>query len=74
MVTRGEEDGEQRQLQGLQRDGMASPERGGGPGRVAQGWEGPVLRRRPEGVAGELGLGGGGPGPARAAAAFYCVV
>ena len=41
MVTEDEEDGEQRQLQGLQRGGTASLERGGGlegspwPGR---GW------------------------------------
>ena len=41
MVAGDEEDGEQRQLQGFQEDGTASPERGGGlegspwPGR---GW------------------------------------
>ena len=40
MVAGDEEDGEQRQLQGLQVDGMASPERGGGPGSVALAWDG----------------------------------
>ena len=66
MVVAGdEEDGEQRQLQGLQRGGTASPERGGGPGRVALAWEGLELPRRPEGIAGELELGDGGPRPAR---------
>ena len=66
MVVAGdEEDGEQRQLQGLQRGGTASPERGGGPGRVALASEGLELPRRPEGIAGELQLRDGGPRPAR---------
>ena len=65
MVAGDEEDGEQRQLQGLQWDGMASPERGGGPGRIALAWEGLELPRRPEGIAGELELEDGGPRPAR---------
>ena len=64
-VAGDEEDGEQRQLQGLQGDGMASPERGGGPGRTALAWEGLELLRRPEGIAGELELEDGGPRPAR---------
>ena len=65
MVAGHEEDGEQRQLQGLQGDGMASPERGGGPGRTALAWEGLELPRRLEGIAGELELEDGGPRPAR---------
>ena len=65
MVAGDEEDGEQRQLQGLQRGGTASPERGGGPGRIALAWEGLELPRRPEGIAGELELEDGGPRPAR---------
>ena len=64
MVAGDEEDGEQRQLQGLQRGGTASPESGGGPGRVALAWEGLELPRRPEGIAGELELEDGGPRPA----------
>ena len=60
-----EEDGEQWSLQRLQAGEMASPERGGGPGGVAQAWEGLELPRRPEGIAGELELGDGGPRPAR---------
>ena len=60
-----EEDGEQRSLQRLQVGEMASPERGGGLGGVAQAWEGLELPRRPEGIAGELELGDGGPRPAR---------
>ena len=67
MVAGDEEDGEERQLQGLQRGGMASPERGGGPGRIALAWEGLELPRRPEGIAGELELEDGGPRPARRA-------
>ena len=65
MVAGDEDDGEQRQLQGLQRGGTASPERGGGPGRVALAWEVLELPQRPEGIAGELELGDGGPRPAR---------
>ena len=65
MVAGDEEDGEQRQLQGLQGNGMASPERGGGPRRVALAWEGLELPRRPEGIASELELEDGGPRPAR---------
>ena len=60
-----EEDSEQRSLQRLQAGEMASPERGGGLGGVAQAWEGLELPRRPEGIAGELELGDGGPRPAR---------
>ena len=60
-----EEDGEQRSLQRLQVGEMASPERGGGLGGVAQAWEGLELPQRPEGIAGELELGDGGPRPAR---------
>ena len=60
-----EEDGEQRPLQGLQAGKTASLERGGGPGGVAQAWEGLELPRRPEGIAGELELGDGGPWPSR---------
>ena len=60
-----EEEGEQRSLQRLQAGEMASPERGGGLGGVAQAWEGLELPRRPEGIAGELELGDGGPRPAR---------
>ena len=60
-----EEDGEQRPLQRLQAGEMASPERGGGLGGVAQAWEGLELPRRPEGIAGVLELGDGGPRPAR---------
>ena len=60
-----EEDGEQRSLQRLQAGEMASPERGGGLGGVAQAWEGLELPRRQEGIAGELELGDGGPRPAR---------
>ena len=59
MVAEDEEDDEQRQLQGLQRDGMASPERGGGLGRIALAWEGLELPWRPEGIAGKLELGDG---------------
>ena len=70
MVAGDEEDGEQRQLQGLQRDGTASPERGGGLGRVALAWEGLELPRRPEGITGELELGDGGPRPARPGYSF----
>ena len=44
-----EEDGEQRSLQRLQAGEMASPERGGGLGGVAQAWEGLELPQRPEG-------------------------
>ena len=65
MVAGDEEDDEQRKLQGIQVDGTASPERGGGPRRIAQAWEGLELPRRPEGIAGELELGDGGPRPAR---------
>ena len=65
MVAGDEEDGEQRQLQGLQVVGTASPTRGGGSGRVALASEGLELPRRPEGIAGELELGDGGPRPAR---------
>ena len=54
MVAGDEDDGEQRQLQGLQVDGTASPKSGGGSGRVAQAWGGLELPRRPEGIAGEL--------------------
>ena len=62
-----EEDGEQRSLQRLQVGEMASPERGGGLGGVAQAWEGLELPRRPEGIAGELELGDSGlPGQATA--------
>ena len=64
-VAEVEEDGEQRPLQGLQAGETASPERGGGPGGVAQAWEGLELLRRPEGIAGELELEDGGPRPAR---------
>jgi len=60
-----EEDGEQRSLQRLQVGEMASPERGGGLGGVAQAWEGLELPRRPEGIAGALELGDGGSRPAR---------
>ena len=60
-----EEDGEQRSLQRLQAGEMASPERGGGLGGVAQAWEGLELPRRPEEICGELELGDGGPRPAR---------
>ena len=56
-----EEDGEQRSLQRLQAGEMASPERGGGLGGVAQAWEGLELLRRPQGITGELELGDGGP-------------
>ena len=70
MVAGDEEDGEQRQLQGLQGDGMASPERGGRPGRVALAWEGLELPRRPEGIAGELELEDGGPRPSRTGYGF----
>ena len=49
MVAGDEEDGEQRQLQGLQGDGMASPERGGGPGRVALPGRGWSYREDPRG-------------------------
>ena len=70
MVAGDEEDGEQRQLQGLQGDRMASPERGGGPGRIALAWEGLELPRRPEGIAGELELEDGGLRPARAGYGF----
>ena len=74
MVAGDDKDGEQRQLQGVQGDGMASPERGGGPGRVALSWEGLELPRRPEGIAGELELGDGGPRPARPGySSLYCV-
>ena len=65
MVAGDEGDGEQRQLQGLQEVGTASPKSGRGPGRVAQAWEGLELPRRPEGITGELELGDGGPRPAR---------
>ena len=65
MVTGDEGDGEQRQLQGLQVDGTASPERGGGLGSVALAWDGLELPRRLEGIAGELELKNGGPRPAR---------
>ena len=44
---------------------MASPERSGGPGRVALAWEGLELPRRHEGITGELELEDGGPRPAR---------
>ncbi len=74
VVVRDEEDCEQRQLQGLQRGGTASPERGGGPGRVALAWEGLELPRRPEGIAGELELGDGGPRPARSGYGFLLIV
>ena len=60
-----EKDGERRPLQGLQAGETASPERGGGPGEVAQAWEGLELPWRPEGIAEELELGDGGPRPAR---------
>ena len=71
VVAGDEEDGEQRQLQGLQGDGMASPERGGGPGRVALAWEGLELPRRPEGIAGELGSGTAARGlPGRSSASY----
>ena len=49
---------------------MASPESGGGPGRIALAWEGLELLRRPEGIAGELELGDGGPRPARPGSGF----
>ena len=52
MVAGDEEDGEQRQLQGLQGGGMASPERGGGPRSVALAWDGLELPQQPEGIAG----------------------
>ena len=60
-----EEDGEERSLQRLQAGEMASPERGGGLGGVAQAWEGLELPRRPEGITGVLELEDGGPRPAR---------
>ena len=65
-----EEDGEQRSLQRLQVGEMASPERGGGLGGVAQAWEGLELPRRPEGIAGELELREGGLRPARPGSGF----
>ena len=65
-----EEDGEQRSLHRLQAGKMASPERGGGLGGVAQAWEGLELLRRPEGIAGKLELGDGGPRPARLVCGF----
>ena len=65
VVAGDEEDGVQRQLQGLQVDGTASPKSGGGSGRVAQAREGLELPRRPEGIVSELELGDGGPRPAR---------
>ena len=43
-VTGVEEDGGFGRLQGLQRGGLASLRRGGGPGGVALCWEGPELR------------------------------
>lgn len=54
---------------------MASPERGGGPGRIALVWEGLELLRRPEGITGklELELEGGGPRPARPGYGFLRV-
>ena len=45
VVAGDEEDGEQTQLQGLREDGMASPERGGGHGRITLAWEGLELPR-----------------------------
>lgn len=69
-VARVEEDGEQRPLQGLQAGETASPERGEGPGGVAQAWEGLELLRRPEGIASELELGDGGPRPTRPGSGF----
>ena len=72
-VAEVEEDGEQRPLQGLQAGETASPERGGGPGEVAQAWEGLELLRRPEGIVGELELGDGGPRPARPGHGFLQV-
>ena len=68
-----EEDGEQWSLPRLQVGEMASPERGGGLGGVAQAWEGPELPWRPEGIAGELELGDGGPRPARPGYGFLLV-
>ena len=65
VVAGDEDDGEQRQLQGLQEVGTASPKSGGGSERVAQAWEGLELQRRPEGITGELELGDGGLWPAR---------
>ena len=65
VVARDEDDGEQRQLQGLQEVGTASPKRDGGSGRVALAWEGLELPRRLEGIAGKLELEDGGPRPAR---------
>ena len=65
-----EEDGEQRLLQRLHAGEMASPERGGGLGGVAQAWEGLELPWRPEGIVGELELGDGGPRPARPSCGF----
>ena len=49
---------------------MASPERGGGPGRIALAWEGLELPRRPEGIADELELEDGGPRLARPGYSF----
>ena len=65
VVAGVEEDDEQRSLQRLQVGEIASPERGGCLGGVAQAWEGLELPRRPEGIAGVLELGDGGPRPAR---------
>ena len=70
MVTGDEEDGEQRSLQRLQVGEMASPERGGGPGGVAQAWEGLEILRRPKGIASEVEPGDGGPRPARPGYSF----
>ena len=72
MVAGDEDDGEQRQLQGLQEVGTASPKSGGGSESVAQAWEGLELQRRPEGTAGELELGDGGL-PGRATAIYEFV-
>ena len=55
-VVEVEEDGKKRPLQRRQAGETASPGRGGGPGGVAQAWEGLELLRVPKGIAGELEL------------------
>ena len=69
-----EEDGEQRSLQRLQAGEMASPERGGGLGGVAQAWEGLELPRRPEGSPVSSSSGTAARGlPGRATASYLIV-
>ena len=74
VVTGDEEDGEQRLLEELQRGGTASPERGGGPGRVAWPGRGGSYRGDQRGSPASSSSGTAARGlPGRATASYLLV-